>query len=144
MANNLLIIGKGASSGRLSGQITSAKGGALYPLEFVAAGRELESEECHVCCERFRAGQGWRGHRDVRAGARPGRARPGRWAWPAGYALAAILLFLCYLRVSGTQVVTSDGASQALQAWDMLHGNWLLKGWTLTDVSFYTTELPEY
>ena len=26
----------------------------------------------------------------------------------------------------------------------MLHGNWLLKGWTLTDVSFYTTELPQY
>jgi F0F1-type ATP synthase membrane subunit a len=54
------------------------------------------------------------------------------------------LLFLCYLRISGTAAVTSDGASNALQAWDMLHGNWLLKGWTLTDVSFYTTELPEY
>ena len=26
----------------------------------------------------------------------------------------------------------------------MLHGNPLLRGWTLTDVSFYTTELPEY
>lgn len=26
----------------------------------------------------------------------------------------------------------------------MLHGNLLLHGWTLTDVSFYTTELPEY
>ena len=75
------------------------------------------------------------------SGARP---RPGRWAWPAGYTLAAILLFLCYLRISGTQAVTSDGASMALQAWDMLHGNWLLHGWTLTDVSFYTTELPEY
>ncbi len=72
------------------------------------------------------------------------RAGPPRWAWPAGYAAAAILLFLCYLRISGTQAVTSDGASMALQAWDMLHGNWLLKGWALTDVSFYTTELPEY
>ena len=60
-----------------------------------------------------------------------------------GCTSAAILLFLCYLRISGTQPVTSDGASQALQAWDMLHGNWLLKGWSLTDVSFYTTELPE-
>ncbi len=38
----------------------------------------------------------------------------------------------------------SDGASQALQAWDMLHGNLLLHGWSLSDVSFYTTELPEY
>jgi hypothetical protein len=67
-----------------------------------------------------------------------------RWAWPAGYAVAAIVLFLCYLRISGTQAVTSDGASIALGAWDMMHGNWLLTGWRLTDVSFYTTELPEY
>src|SRR5271165_5803628 len=72
------------------------------------------------------------------------RTRSPRWVWPAAYAIAATLLFFCYLRVSGTQAVTSDGASMALQAWDMLHGNWLLKGWTLTDVSFYTTELPEY
>jgi len=73
-----------------------------------------------------------------------GRTRRARWAWPAGYAVAAILLFLCYLRVSGTQAVTSDGASFALQAWDMLHGNWLLRGWALADVSYYTTEVPEY
>ena len=26
----------------------------------------------------------------------------------------------------------------------MLHGNFLLHGWSLSDVSFYTTELPEY
>jgi len=38
----------------------------------------------------------------------------------------------------------SDGASQELQAWAMLHGNVLLRGWSLSDVSFYTTELPEY
>src|SRR6202008_3037858 len=69
---------------------------------------------------------------------------PARWAWLCGYAVAAIVLFFCYLRISGTQAVTSDGASIALQAWDMLHGNWLLKGWMLADVSFYTTELPEY
>ena len=40
--------------------------------------------------------------------------------------------------------IMSDGASQALQAWSMLHGNLLLHGWSLSDVSFYTTELPEY
>jgi hypothetical protein len=75
----------------------------------------------------------------------PGPAQPDRrWLWWLGSAAAALLLFLCYLRISGTRPVTSDGASNALQAWDMLHGNWLLKGWTLTDVSFYTTELPEY
>lgn len=66
------------------------------------------------------------------------------WWWVAGYAAAAVALFFCYLRISGTQPVTSDGASNALQAWDMLHGNWLLGGWTVSDVSFYTTELPEY
>jgi hypothetical protein len=69
---------------------------------------------------------------------------PARWVWPACYAGGAILLFLCYLRVSGTQPVTSDGASIALQGWDMLHGNLLLKGWSLADVTFYTTEVPEY
>jgi len=69
---------------------------------------------------------------------------PGRWGWPAGYVVAAVLLFLCYLRLSGTQPVTSDPATIALQAWDMLHGNLLLKGWSLNDVTFYSTELPEY
>ena len=64
--------------------------------------------------------------------------------WPAAIAAAAVVLFLCYARLSGTYPVGSDGASNALEAWDMLHGNWLLRGWLLTDVSFYTTELPEY
>jgi hypothetical protein len=61
-------------------------------------------------------------------------------AWAAG-ALAA---FTAYLRLAQTRAVNSDGASQALQAWDMLHGNPLLRGWTVSDVSFYTTELPQY
>jgi hypothetical protein len=65
-------------------------------------------------------------------------------AWPVGLAAAGVVLYLCYLAVSRTEAVTSDGASNALQAWAMLHGNPLLRGWTLTDVSFYTTELPEY
>ena len=52
--------------------------------------------------------------------------------------------FACYVRLGSTRAVDSDGAAQALQAWDMLHGNLLLRGWTLSDVSFYTTELPQY
>jgi hypothetical protein len=56
----------------------------------------------------------------------------------------ALALFACYLRLAATFPVGSDGASNALEAWDLLHGNWLLHGWTFTDVSFYTTELPEY
>ena len=59
-------------------------------------------------------------------------------------AVGGALLFLGYLRVSWTVAATADGAAQALQARDMLAGNWLLHGWTLSDVSFYTTELPEY
>ena len=90
--------------------------------------------------------------RDVRVGAavppltatEPGPDRRHRWVWPAALAAAAIVLFWCYLRLSGTAADTSDGADQALQAWDMLHGNLLLRGWTVGDVSYYTTELPEY
>jgi hypothetical protein len=65
-------------------------------------------------------------------------------AWALGTVLAAAALFACYLRQSRTVSVGSDGASQALQAWDLLHGNPLLHGWWLTDVSFYTTEIPQY
>ena len=68
------------------------------------------------------------------------------WRWPtvAVWALGSVAALACYLRLAGTQAVNSDGAAQALQAWDMLHGNLLLHGWTVSDVSFYTTELPEY
>ncbi len=52
--------------------------------------------------------------------------------------------FAVYLRLASTRAVNSDGASTALQAWDMLHGNPLLRGWTTSDVSFYPTELPQY
>src|SRR6185437_4005022 len=67
-----------------------------------------------------------------------------RAAWPAGVAAAAVVLFLCALREARTLTVDSDGGSNALQAWAMLHGNLLLHGWHLSDVSWYTTELPEY
>ena len=29
-----------------------------------------------------------------------------------------------------------------LQGWEMVHGNLLLRGWYLSDVSFYTFEVP--
>jgi hypothetical protein len=74
------------------------------------------------------------------------RSRPvwRRWAGPGVFTAACLVGFLCYLRMSSTVATNSDGASNALQAWDMLHGNLLLHGWWLSDVSFYTTELPEY
>jgi hypothetical protein len=70
--------------------------------------------------------------------------RAPRWTPMAAAVAAGLVLFVCYWRLSQTAVVNSDGASNALQAWDMLHGNLLLHGWTLSDVSFYTTELPQY
>jgi hypothetical protein len=70
----------------------------------------------------------------------PRRRLPVPGAWLAGAAAA----FTVYLRLAETRAVNSDGASQALQAWDRLHGNPLLHGWTVSDVSFYTTELPQY
>lgn len=77
-------------------------------------------------------------------GSRPKAQWLARLAWSAGMLTVGIGLYVCYLHVSRTQHVSSDGASNALQAWAMLHGNPLLRGWKLTDVSFYTTELPEY
>jgi hypothetical protein len=62
----------------------------------------------------------------------------------AVWVLGAIAAFACYLRLSRTRAVNSDGAGQALQAWDALHGNLLLRGWSLGDVSYYTTEVPQY
>ncbi len=59
-------------------------------------------------------------------------------------ALAAGLLFLAFLQVSRTYPENSDEANILLMSWDMLHGNVLLHGWYLSDVSFYTTELPQY
>jgi hypothetical protein len=60
------------------------------------------------------------------------------------WVLSSIAAFACYLRLSRTRAVNSDGAGQALQGWDMLHGNLLLHGWSLGDVSYYTTEVPQY
>ena len=59
-------------------------------------------------------------------------------------AVALAALFLLALSQSLSSAANSDGAANILQAQAMLHGNPLLRGWWTTDVSFYTTELPEY
>jgi hypothetical protein len=89
-----------------------------------------------------------------RAGAaRPGRSVDGqprrtglaRRRWPAVAVMTGIaVLFYCAQRQARQMGVQSDGAAMELEAWAMLHGNLLLHGWYLSDVSFYTTELPEY
>jgi hypothetical protein len=71
-------------------------------------------------------------------------ARHHRWIGASGFVVAAAALFAVYLRLSRTYPENSDQANILLAASDMLHGNLLLHGWYLTDVSFYTTELPQY
>jgi hypothetical protein len=67
-----------------------------------------------------------------------------RWLTPAVFTAAGLVLFIAYLGQARTAPMNSDGGSDALQAWAMLHGNVLLHGWSLSDVSWYTTELPQY
>jgi hypothetical protein len=67
-----------------------------------------------------------------------------RWVEVAAFVLAGAALFAVYLRLSRTVPENSDEANVLLAASEMLHGNLLLHGWYLTDVSFYTTEVPQY
>src|SRR5580692_5325547 len=62
----------------------------------------------------------------------------------SAYLLAAAVLFVVYLRLSQTYQADSDSANILLMARDLLHGNLLLHGWFVSDVSFYPTELPQY
>jgi hypothetical protein len=89
-------------------------------------------------------GRGSQGHHGGQHRAAVPERRFPRWAWLCAAGLAAIVAFACYLRLASTYPATSDGADQALQAWDALHGNLLLHGWTVGDVSYYSTEIPEY
>ena len=77
----------------------------------------------------------------MRRFARWSRRHP-RIAWVTATVAIGLVLFWCYLRQAQTYQLNADPAGQALQAWDMLHGNLLLRGWWLGDVSFYTVELP--
>jgi hypothetical protein len=73
-----------------------------------------------------------------------GRPAARRLLAAAAAVLAVALLFVAYLQVSRTYPENSDESNDLLMAWDMLHGNVLLHGWYLSDVSFITTELPQY
>src|SRR5258705_2340277 len=89
------------------------------------------------------AGDG-QGARTAAEGAPDRRASARRLLAAVAAALAVALLFLAYLHVSRTYPENSDESNDLLMAWDMLHGNVLLHGWYLSDVSFVTTELPQY
>ncbi|MGH3244962.1 MAG: hypothetical protein ACRDOI_01910, partial [Trebonia sp.] len=59
-------------------------------------------------------------------------------------AAAGCGLFALYLCQSRAAPFNSDGAANVLQGRAIVTGNPLLRGWWTSDVSFYTTELPEY
>jgi hypothetical protein len=81
---------------------------------------------------------------DNSAAVRPEKRRLALLAGSLGIAAVLVGLFFGYLAMARSMPANADGASNTLQAWDMLHGNVLLKGWTVTDVSFYSTELIEH
>jgi len=87
---------------------------------------------------------GLRSARVVRESRGKPAGRPRRLVGALALAVALAALFLLSLSQSLTTALSSDGASNILQAQAMLHGNPLLRGWWTSDVSFYTTELPEY
>jgi len=70
------------------------------------------------------------------------RAPAGRWwSWSAWIA-AGLAVFAFFLQISYGGRIDSDGANSALQAWDLIHGHLLLRGWDFGDATFYTFELP--
>jgi hypothetical protein len=70
-------------------------------------------------------------------------ARWRRWAGVGVFLLVIVVLFDAYLHLSKTYPENSDEANILLMANDMLHGNFLLHGWSVSDVPFITTELPQ-
>src|SRR5260370_1287356 len=81
--------------------------------------------------------------RNAACGRAPRPSAPAWLPWSAGSLLALSGLFVLYLRQAQTWRPDSAPAAISLQAWDMLHGNLLLPRWWVSDVSFFTTGLPE-
>lgn len=92
-------------------------------------------------------GAAWPPHRLRRPAGAPDRStRPAvrRWLTAAAWIGGSLALFALLLRISLSSAMTSDGANNALQAWDLLHGHFLLHGWIIGDATYYTFELPLY
>src|SRR5215472_6052480 len=70
-------------------------------------------------------------------------ARAWRWAGTAVFLLVIVAVFDAYLHLSKTYPENSDEANILLMANDMLHGNIFLHGWSVSDVPFISTELPQ-
>jgi len=57
---------------------------------------------------------------------------------------AGLILAAIYIRLSMTSALNSDSANILLAGSEMLHGNLFLHAWHASDVSFYSTEIPQY
>src|SRR5271157_402551 len=69
----------------------------------------------------------------------------GAWAAVVASGLAGLLaLGFVTAKVGNAYPVSSDDATGVLQAASILEGNLLLRGWTVSNVSFVTTDLPFY
>jgi hypothetical protein len=84
------------------------------------------------------------GHEDVAGNTSSSPTGLRRWLTPLLWSIAVLVTFLVYWRVSRVEAGDVYSGVFTLQGQDMLRGNLLLHGWTLSDVSFYTTEVPEY
>jgi hypothetical protein len=84
------------------------------------------------------------GRRPRPAGLRDQRPAERRLWAAAAWIGGSLALFAVLLRISLSWPMNSDGANNALQAWDMLHGHLLLPGWIIGDASVATFELPLY
>ncbi len=67
-----------------------------------------------------------------------------RALFAAGYTAVFAFFFVFWYLIARTAVTSSDGANNALQGYDLLHGNPLLSGWIIGDATYYTFELPVY
>ena len=56
--------------------------------------------------------------------------------------LGFLLLAALLTRIAWTEPTLSDGSNTVLEGWDFAHGDVLLHGWILSDVSFYALEIP--
>ncbi len=70
------------------------------------------------------------------------RPRARRLTVLAAWIGAGLALYAFFVRISFGARVNSDGANNALQAWDLVHGHILLHGWHIGDATFYFFELP--
>lgn len=70
------------------------------------------------------------------------RGQGRRWWVAVGWIGVLLGLIAVFLRIALSLEVDADGANNALQAWDLLHGNILLHHWIIGDATYYTFDLP--